>query len=41
MASGNDMKAAESTYGGFLTLLKWGSVVTAIITVVVIALISG
>jgi hypothetical protein len=40
MASGNDMKAAESTYGGFLTLFKWGAVITAIVTVVVITLIS-
>jgi Bacterial aa3 type cytochrome c oxidase subunit IV len=41
MASGNDIKAAESTYGGFLTMLKWGSIVTALVTVLVIALISG
>ncbi len=40
MASGNDMKAAESTYGGFLTLLKWGSIVTALVTALVIALIA-
>jgi hypothetical protein len=41
MASGNDFKAAESTYGGFLTMLKWGSIVTALVTVLVITLISG
>jgi hypothetical protein len=41
MASGNDIKAAETTYGGFLTMLKWGSVVTVLVTVLVIALISG
>jgi Bacterial aa3 type cytochrome c oxidase subunit IV len=41
MASGNDMKVAESTYGGFLGMLKWGSVITAIVVVVVIALISS
>lgn len=40
MASGNDMKAAESTYGGFLTMLKWGSIVTALVAVLVISLIS-
>lgn len=40
MASGNDIKAAESTYGGFLTMLKWGSVVTAIVVAVVISLIA-
>ncbi len=41
MASGNDIKAAESTYGGFLVMLKWGSIITAVVTVVVIALISS
>ncbi len=41
MASGNDMKSAESTYSGFLNLLKWGSVATAIVAVVVIALIAS
>jgi hypothetical protein len=40
MASGNDMKAAESAYGGFIAMLKWGSVAVAIITIIVIALIS-
>lgn len=40
MASGNDMKAANSTYGGFLTLLKWGAIVSAILTAVVILLIA-
>ena len=40
MASGNDLKAAESTYGGFISLFKWGAVLSAIVTVVVIALIS-
>ena len=41
MASGHDHKVAESTYGGFLTMLKWGSIVTALVTVLVITLISG
>ncbi len=40
MASGNDMKAANSTYEGFIGLLKWGSVVTALVTILVISLIS-
>ncbi len=39
MASGNDMKAHESTYASFLGLAKWGSIVTALITVLVIYLI--
>ncbi len=40
MASGNDMKAAETTYGGFLTMLKFGSAGVAIVAVIVIALIA-
>ena len=40
MASGNDMKAAEQTYDGFIAMVKWGSVIVAIATVVVIALIA-
>ena len=40
MASGNDMKTANAAYGGFLNLLKWGTILTAITTVVVIALIA-
>ena len=40
MASGNDIKAAESTYGGFISLLKWGIGITIVITVLVVALIS-
>ena len=40
MISGNDMKAAEASYGGFLTMLKFGMVAVAIITIIVIALIA-
>ena len=40
MASGNDMKAATETYGGFITMVKWGSVLTAIVTAFVIFLIA-
>lgn len=40
MASGNDMKAHESTYSGFMTLLKWSTVLVAIVTVIVVALIA-
>ncbi|HVR91161.1 MAG TPA: aa3-type cytochrome c oxidase subunit IV [Novosphingobium sp.] len=40
MASGNDMKAAESTYSGFIGLIKWTIPVVALIAAVVIALIS-
>ncbi len=40
MASGNDIKAAETTYSGFINLFKWGSVAVAIVAVLVISLIA-
>ncbi len=39
MASGNDMKMHESTYNGFIGLVKWGSVVTALVTIFTIYMI--
>ena len=36
MGSANDMKAAERTYGGFISLLKWSVPVIALITLVII-----
>ncbi|APZ97829.1 cytochrome C oxidase subunit IV [Sphingopyxis sp. QXT-31] len=35
-----EMKAANETYTGFLSLLKVGSVLTAIVTVFVVLIIS-
>ena len=35
-----EMKAAEDTYSGFLSLLKVGSALTAIVTVFVVLIIS-
>ena len=40
MASGNDMKMHESTYGGFMALIKYSIPVIAVIVVVVILLIA-
>ena len=40
MASGNDMKAANETYSGFLALFKWGAILCAISAAVVIMLIA-
>ncbi len=40
MASGNDMKAAEQTYSGFIGLIKWTIPVIAILVAIVLALIS-
>ena len=40
MASDNNMKSAEAAYGGFLNMLKFGMAAAAIVTIIVIALIS-
>jgi len=40
MAAANDMKAAKKTYGGFVTLLKWTVPILAILTLIVILIIS-
>jgi len=40
MASGNDIKAAEETYAGFVSMVKWGTIVTAIAIAIVIVLIA-
>ena len=39
MASGNDMKAANETYEGFIGMVKWGSIAVALIVVLVVGLI--
>lgn len=36
-----EMKTAEETYTGFLSLLKVGSIITAIVTVFVVLLIAS
>lgn len=40
MASGNDIKAAQETYGAFTGVVKWSAVAIAIIVVMVVLLIS-
>jgi hypothetical protein len=40
MASGNDMKAHQGTYGSFIALLKWSVPLIALIAVIVVLLIS-
>jgi len=40
MASGNDMKAAQATYGGFITFVKYGTIALAAVVVIVVALIA-
>lgn len=40
MASGNDMKAANQTYSGFLGMLKWSTIAALVVTAIVIVLIA-
>ncbi|MGE8141161.1 aa3-type cytochrome c oxidase subunit IV [Novosphingobium sp. NPDC080210] len=41
MASGNDMKAHESTYTGFIGLVKYGSILTVLVTAFVLYMIAS
>lgn len=41
MASGNDIKASTQTYGGFITLVKVGTVASVIVAAVVVLLIAS
>ncbi|MGV2496614.1 aa3-type cytochrome c oxidase subunit IV [Pelagerythrobacter aerophilus] len=41
MASGNDMKAANATYAGFIGLLKWSVPAIAIVALIIVILISS
>jgi hypothetical protein len=36
-----EMKAHEGTYGLFIGMMKWGTIVAAIVTLIVVLLISG
>ena len=40
MSSDDNMKSAEQTYGGFLVFLKWGTIVSAIFTAIVVVLVA-
>ena len=40
MTSDNNMKEAENSYAGFLSFLKIGTILTALVTVLVVFLIS-
>lgn len=40
MTSDNDMKAAEKNYAGFLSFLKISTILTALVTILVVFLIS-
>lgn len=40
MQSANDMKAHEKTYGGFIGLLKWSVPLIAVLTLLIVIVIS-
>ena len=41
MATGNDMKAHQGTYGGFITLLKWSVPILAVLAMIVVLIIAS
>lgn len=41
MASGNDIKAATRTYDRFIAAVKWSVPIIAVITLIIIVLISS
>lgn len=41
MKSANDMKAHKNTYGSFIAMLKWAVPLLAVITAVIVVLISS
>ena len=41
MASNNDMKAHNQTYEGVMVMLKWGTIASALLAILVIILIAG
>lgn len=40
MTGNQDIKDASKTYDGFLSMLKWGSIATAIVAIFVVLIIS-
>lgn len=41
MADQHDMGEAEGTYAGFLSLLKWGTIISVAVTVLVVLIIAS
>lgn len=40
MASGNNIKAHQATYDGFIGMAKWGTIALALVTALVVFLIA-
>ncbi len=41
MATGNDIKGATSTYSGFISLMKIGTIASVVVAAVVVLLIAN
>ncbi|WP_281274254.1 hypothetical protein [Sphingorhabdus wooponensis] len=41
MANNHDLGPAKETYEGFVTFFKWGTIVTAIVTAIVVLIIAS
>lgn len=41
MASSNDLKSAEKTYGSFIGILKWSVPLISVITLVIVVMIAS
>ncbi|MBM3594611.1 MAG: aa3-type cytochrome c oxidase subunit IV [Alphaproteobacteria bacterium] len=41
MASENNMDSAKETYGGFTSLVKWGTISSFVVAAVVVVLIAS
>jgi hypothetical protein len=41
MATGNDMNAHNQTYSGVMSLLKWGTAASVVVTIIVVLVIAS
>jgi hypothetical protein len=40
LAEKQDIREATETYSGFLSLLKWGTIISAVVTILVVLIIA-
>ncbi|WP_397591309.1 hypothetical protein [Sphingorhabdus sp.] len=41
MANDHDLGPAKETYAGFITLFKWGAILSAVVTAIVVLIIAS
>lgn len=41
MANSGDINAHQKTYAGFTTLVKWGTIMTAVVTFAVVMIVAN